>query len=139
VRSARESAGRFAPVRGQCGQQQSQGGRELCPLYVADTQNSRIAAVPDALDRQQSAGDGETVSQGVLLKSPLGLTIAPNGDMITANGGDGNIVETTPSGKQVASFETNAEKGGLFGLTLKPEFGGVYFVDDKENTLGLLH
>jgi hypothetical protein len=108
-------------------------------LYVADTQNSRIAAVPDALDRQESAGDGETVSQGDLLKSPLGLTIAPNGDVLTANGGDGNIVETTPSGKQVASFETNAEKGGLFGLTLAPQLGGVYFVDDKENTLGLLH
>jgi hypothetical protein len=29
--------------------------------------------------------------------------------------------------------------GGLFGLTLAPDFGGVYFVDDKENTLGLLH
>jgi hypothetical protein len=109
-------------------------------LYVADTQNSRIAAVPDALDRQKPlSGGGKTVSEGGMLKSPLGLTIAPNGDVITANGGDGNIVETTPSGQQVASFETNAEKGGLFGVTLAPESGGVYFVDDKENTLGLLH
>jgi sugar lactone lactonase YvrE len=109
-------------------------------LYVADTQNSRIAAVPNALSREKPfPGGGATVSQEGLLKSPLGLTIAPNGDVLTANGGDGNIVETTPSGKQVASFETNAEKGGLFGLTLAPELGGVYFVDDKENTLGLLH
>jgi hypothetical protein len=108
-------------------------------LYVADTLNSRIAAVPNALFREQSDGTGETVTQGDLLNAPLGLTIAPNGDVLTANGGDGNIVETTPSGKQDAFFETNAEKGGLFGLTLAPEFGGVYFVDDKENTLGLVH
>ncbi|HEV2980139.1 MAG TPA: hypothetical protein VGX51_01800, partial [Solirubrobacteraceae bacterium] len=109
-------------------------------LYVADTQNSRIAAVPNALSREKPLpGGGETVSEGGLLKGPLGLTMAPNGDVLTANAGDGNIVETTPSGGQVAAFETNAEKGGLFGLTLAPDFGGVYFVDDKENTLGLLH
>jgi hypothetical protein len=53
--------------------------------------------------------------------------------------GDGNFVETTPSGRQVASLETDAEKGGLFAMALAPEFGGLHFVDDKENTLGLLH
>jgi hypothetical protein len=100
----------------------------------------RIAAVPNALSREQPLGGGaKTVSEGGLLKAPLGLAIAPNGDVITANGGDGNIVETTPAGQQVSSFETNAEKGGLFGLALAPESAGVYFVDDKENTLGLLH
>jgi hypothetical protein len=29
--------------------------------------------------------------------------------------------------------------GGLFGLAVAPGFKGVYFVDDTENTLGLLH
>jgi hypothetical protein len=109
-------------------------------LYVADTQNSRIAAVPNALFREEPfPGGGEKVSENGLLKGPLGLTIAPNGDVLSANGGDGNIVETTPTGHQVAFFETTAGKGGLFGLTLAPDFGGVYFVDDAENTLELLH
>jgi hypothetical protein len=35
--------------------------------------------------------------------SPLGLAIAPNGDLFTVNAGDGNRVETTPQVKQVAA------------------------------------
>jgi hypothetical protein len=109
-------------------------------LFVADTVGNRIAAIPDALFRETPfGGGGITVSEGGDLKGPLGLTIAPNGDILTANAGDGNIVETAPLGSQVAKFETKAEAGGLFGLTLAPFGQGVYFVNDKENTLELLH
>jgi hypothetical protein len=112
----------------------------LGTLFVADSVESRIAAIPNALFRQTPfPGGGITVSKGGNLKGPLGMTIAPNGDILTANGGDGNIVETTPFGSQVATFETAAEAGGLFGLTLAPGAQGVYFVNDKENTLELLH
>jgi hypothetical protein len=44
------------------------------------------------------AGGGITVSSGGFLNDPLGMTLAPNGDLLTANGGDGLIVETTPDG-----------------------------------------
>ena len=109
-------------------------------LYVADTLANRIAAIPDALFRHTSAGIGNTVSRNGALNSPLGLTIAPNGDILTVNAGDGNIVETTPHGTQVATKQLDATGGGtLFGLAVVPNGSGVYFVDDGTNTLNLLH
>lgn len=109
-------------------------------LYVADTQGNRIAAVPDALVRNSPiSGGGITVAKGGFLGGPLGLTIAPNGDVLTANGDDGNIVETTPFGAEFQPFETAAGAGGLFGLALTPDDRGVYFVDDANNTLQELH
>ncbi len=65
--------------------------------------------------------------------------MAPNGDVLTSNGGDGNIVETTPFGAEFQPFETEAGEGGLFGLTVAPYGQGVYFVNDSNNTLDLLH
>lgn len=109
-------------------------------LYVADTQDSRIAAVPFAENRHTPLeGGGTTIATGGYLKSPLGLTMAPNGDILTANGGDGNIVETTPIGAEFQPFDTGAGEGGLFGLVVAPQRQGVYFVDDADNTLALLH
>lgn len=108
-------------------------------LYVADTQESRIAAVPDALFRNSALGASAiTVARGGLLNGPLGMALAPNGDILTANGGDGNVVETTPWGRQVGAFDTGAGKGGLFGIALAPDLGGLYFVNDAENSLGLI-
>ena len=109
-------------------------------LYVADTQGDRIAAIPDALDRSTPLGGaGNTVAEAGHLNNPLGLTLAPNGDILTANAGDGNIVETTPGGDELAAVDTGAGGGGLFGLTVPESPAGVYFVDDADNTLGLLH
>ncbi len=112
-------------------------------LYVADSVNSRVAAIPDALFRFDSAGTGKDVTIGGTINDPLGLTIAPNGDILTANGNDGNIVETTPGGNQVAHKlvdNTGGTGGGcLFGLTVVHGFSGIYFVDDCGNTLDLLH
>jgi|HubBroStandDraft_6_1064221.scaffolds.fasta_scaffold33082_4 hypothetical protein len=109
-------------------------------LYVADTQGNRIAEVPDALYRQTPLGEGATtVATGGYLNNPLGLTIAPNGDILTANANDGNLVETTPVGAEFQPFDTGAEAGGLFGLTVAPHNEGVLFVNDSNNTLDLLH
>ncbi|MDR3417141.1 MAG: hypothetical protein P4L83_13230 [Nevskia sp.] len=109
-------------------------------LYVADTLGNRVAAIPNALTRLGSAQTGATVSAGGALNGPLGLTIAPGGDVITANAGDGNLVETTPAGKQVAvkTVDTATGAGSLFGLAITPQYNGVYFVDDGDNTLKLL-
>ena len=109
-------------------------------LYVADTQGNRIAAVPNARYRQTPLeGGGTTVALGGYLNNPLGLTMAPNGDILTANGDDGNIVETTPVGAEFQPVDTGAGEGGLFGLAVAPYRQGVYFVNDATNTLGLLH
>jgi hypothetical protein len=113
-------------------------------LYVADSLNNRIAAIPNALERTNTAHTGNTVSTNGALNDPLGLTIAPNGDILTANGNDGNIVETTPGGMQVAkklvdSTGTPPGAGCLFGLAVASGGNGLYFVDDCDNTLKLLH
>ena len=113
-------------------------------LYVADTLASRIAAIPDAVFRRSSAGTGETVSENGALNGPLGLAIAPNGNVLTVNSGDGNLVETTPSGTQVAvklldSTGSPPGAGALFGLAVAPRGKGIYYVDDNTNTLNLLH
>jgi len=118
----------------------SQGGDEggNNTLYVADTVSSRIARIDGASHRHSSAGTGVTVSTGGSLNMPLGLVIAPDGDILTVNAGDGNIVETTPQGNQVATtLLASAGGGSLFGLAVVPNASGIYFVDDSENQLNL--
>ena len=112
-------------------------------LYVADTLNNRIATIPDAMFRSGSAGTGKTLTENGALNGPLGLAIAPNGDVLSVNSGDGNLVVTTPSGKQVAvrTLDTSGSPpgaGALFGLAVAPHPGAFYFVDDATNTLDLL-
>jgi len=111
-------------------------------LYVADTLLNRIAAIPNAVFRFTSAGTGYTVSLGANLNQPLGVAIAPNGDILSVNAGDGNIVETTPGGSQITvkNIDTSgAGAGTLFGLAVTLDRKGVVFVDDGDNTLDLLH
>jgi hypothetical protein len=111
-------------------------------LYLADTLANRITAIPQALTRTTAApAGGTTVTEGGHLKEPLGLALAPNGDILTTNAGDGNMVETTPAGEQLVAqrADTKTGAGSLFGLVVAPSGGGIYFVDDGENTLRLLH
>jgi len=115
-------------------------------LYVADTLGNRIAAIHDAVLRFTSAGTGKTVSVGNGLNGPLGLAIAPNCNILTVNSGDGNLVELTPHGFQFTpiTIDTTANAppgnaGTLFGLAVAPGGKGIYFVDDGDNTLNLLH
>jgi hypothetical protein len=108
-------------------------------LYVADSLNNRIAAIANPLTRHSSDSTGSTLSMGGSLNDPLGLTLAVNGDILTANGNDGNMVVTKPNGRQVDTILLDpAGAGVLFGLTDVPG-QGVYFVDDGTNTLNLLH
>jgi hypothetical protein len=113
-------------------------------LYVADTGENRITMIPNAVFRSTSAGTGAVLTSGGALNAPLGLTIAPNGDVLTVNGANGKIVETTRSGMQVASRFLDRSgsppgNGALFGLGVAPHASGVYYVDDAANTLRLLH
>ena len=115
-------------------------------LYVADSNGSRIAAIPNALSRRSAiGGGGKTLTSGGAINDPLGLAIAPNGDVLTVNGADGNIVETTPAGHRIATKTLVANGAGdLFGLAVAPGPRGVYFVNDSgsgpaANSLQLLH
>jgi len=109
-------------------------------VYVADTINSRILKITDALKRTDSAGTGMVVTSGGHLNQPLGLIVAPNGDIVTVNAGDGFAVETTPKGKQDWTFLLVPNGGGaLFNLALVPGDKGIYFVNDNANTFMILH
>jgi hypothetical protein len=115
-------------------------------LYVADSVGNRIASIPNALTATTPVS-GTTLSAGEAINDPLGLTIAPGGDILTTNGADGNLVATTPAGTQVAvkTLDTTPAppgpngNGALFGLAITPDQSGVYYVDDATNTLNLLN
>ena len=116
-------------------------------LYIADSLSNRIAAIPDPTTRTTSAGTGFTLTSGGGLNDPLGLTVAPNGHILTANGNDGFIFETTPQGQQIAKVLADNTvpgtppsapgSGALFGLIFDPDLGVVY-VDDVSNALNAL-
>jgi hypothetical protein len=114
-------------------------------LYVADTVNSVIRVIPNANHRTATGGAGLLLTpvRGAL-NGPLGLLIAPNNNIITVNGGDGQAVEIAPNGYQVTTkyLDTSGSPpgaGALFGIALAPYGHGLYFVDDATNTLNLLH
>jgi NHL repeat len=118
--------------------------RKTGKLYVADTVNNRITVINNALTRPTSGGTGSVVTSGGTLNGPLGLALAPNGDILTANGGDGFIVETTPLGNQIQATQLDSSgnlpgAGALFGIGVNLKGAGVYYVDDAANTLRLLH
>lgn len=108
-------------------------------LFVADTVANRVAAIPHAVFRFTSAGVGRTVLAGTPLNSPLGLAVTPNDEVLVVNAGDGNLVsmDEDGSGVEVKTISPNGA-GALFGLAVKSEPRGVYFVDDGDNTLNLL-
>ena len=113
-------------------------------LFVADTANSRIARIPNAVFRSNPVNAGAasaTVSAGTPLNGPLGLVLAPNGHLLTVNAGDNNLIELTQGGKVVTvrNLDTADPPGGaLFGLATTAHPGQVYFVNDDNNTLNVL-
>ena len=115
-------------------------------LYVADNLGNQIAAIPQALTRTDSAGTGTTLTQGGQLANPLGLVLAPNGDLLAANATNGKIVEITPSGKQVGEYYAIQDvgqdppgNGDLFDLAINQDGTGLLFVKDDTNTLAVVH
>lgn len=115
-------------------------------LYVADNLGNRIAAIPDALSRTDSAGTGTTLAQGGQLSNPLGMALAPNGNLLEANATNGKIVEITPAGRQVGEYYAIQDvgqdppgNGDLFDIAINQAGSGVLFVKDDTNTLAVLH
>jgi hypothetical protein len=63
--------------------------------------------------------------------------------VFSVNAADGQIIETTPAGAQVATMTLDSTgtppgSGTLFGLAVTPDSMSVYFVDDGTNTLNIL-
>jgi hypothetical protein len=115
-------------------------------LYVADNLSNRIASIPDALTRATSAGTGTTLTKGGQLANPLGLALAPGGDLLAANAVNGKIVEVTPGGKQAGEYYADHDigqeppgNGDLFDVAVNQAGTGVLFVNDGTNVLELLH
>lgn len=112
-------------------------------LYVSDAAANRIVAIKDAATRTTSAGTGETITEGGLLKRPLAMATAPNGDLLATNGLNGQVVEIDPvSGTQRGAQWIDADEaqsppgsGDLFGIAMKPDGTGFYYVQDDTNTL----
>ncbi len=137
-----ERVGTSAFVKGPTGLALSASGT----LYVADNLGDRIARIPDSLTRSNSAGSGTTLSRGGQLANPLGLVLAPNGDVLAANATNGKVVEIAPSGRQVGEYyaieDVNQDppgNGDLFALAIDQTGTGVLFARDDTNTLALLH
>src|SRR5579872_635601 len=117
------------------------GGSAGTTLYVADSINNRIASIANAIKRTTSAGTGATVTMGGTLNDPLGLTVKPNGNIITVNGDDGFGLVSSPSGMQMSKvlLDSSGNPPGscaLFGVTFV-DGTGLYYVDDATNTLNL--
>jgi hypothetical protein len=108
-------------------------------LYVASTISSSISAIPDAITRTSPIKpDTGLLTSGGALNGPLGLTIAPNGDLIAVNGNDGKAIEITPTGHQTATITLAPHGAGdLFGVTTPADGQGLLFVNDGSNALDL--
>jgi len=114
-------------------------------LYVSDAIHNRIAAIPDAATRKDSAGTGQTVTTDGMMHRPLAMTIAPNGNLLVTNGLNGQVVEIDPvSGEQLHALWIDANRaqsppgsGDLFGIAMAPTGDGFYYVKDEMNTLVL--
>jgi hypothetical protein len=116
-------------------------------LYVSDALANRIAAIPNAATRTDSAGIGDTVTKDGFLKRPLAMAMTPQGHLIVTNGLNGQAVEIDPaSGTQLYARWIDANKaqsppgsGDLFGIAMLPSGDGFIYVEDEVNTLVVAH
>jgi hypothetical protein len=112
-------------------------------LYVSNAVESSIVKIPDAVTRTTSAGTGMVVTSKGLITDPLSLIMAPNGHLLSTNGLNGQVVEIDPvAGKQIYAqwldvdqAQTPPGNGDLFGIAIKPDGTGLYYVEDDTNFL----
>jgi hypothetical protein len=117
-------------------------------LYVSSAGDNAIFAIRDASHRTSDAGMGNVVvTDQTHLHGPLGLALARNGDLISAQGDAVNpdpkqpseIVEFTAGGQFVSQFSVDSAPGSAFGLALRPREDGFVFatVDDTTAVLDI--
>lgn len=117
-------------------------------LYVTSTGDNKIFAVSHASLRTTDAGTGTLfIDDATHLHGPLGLAIAPNGNLISAQGDAVNfdpkqiseIVEYSPQGRFIDEFSIDSTVGSAFGLAIVSLEDGFRFaaVDDGVNMLDI--
>jgi hypothetical protein len=123
-------------------------------LYVASTNDNAVFAVTAAGTRMASAGRGTIVfNDTAVLRGPLGMAQAPNGDLIVANSDLFNnsdlthpseYVEFTKNGTQpgtfVSQFNIDVNQGGAFGIAIGVALDGaprLAVVDDNASDLNV--
>jgi hypothetical protein len=115
-------------------------------LFVASTADNTIFAIPHAAITFRDRGTGEAIIQNdPHLHGPLGLVLAPNGDLIVANGDAvspggtvNDLVEFDPFGDFVGDFPLDkGNPGAASGLALATINGELRFaaVNDNTNTV----
>ncbi|MGA9137368.1 MAG: hypothetical protein WBZ39_05475 [Methylovirgula sp.] len=116
-------------------------------LYVSNALGNSVNAIPQALTRKDGAGTGAVITKDGMLKRPLAMTMAPNGNLLVVNALNGEVVEVNPAThEQVAARWVNVDKaqsppgsGDLFGIALTLDGKGFYYVNDDVNELALAH
>lgn len=115
-------------------------------LYVASSADNAVFALPDAGSATQDEGRGKVIySSDAHLHGPLGMIMAPNGDLVVANNDAINpnpnqpsaLAEFTTAGKFVKEITLDANPGGSFGLAVATSGNTIHFaaVDDDVNIL----
>jgi DNA-binding beta-propeller fold protein YncE len=99
-------------------------------LYVASTEDNAIFAIPNAAKARSDDGMGSLVYQDPAhQRGPLGLVLAPNGDLLTTNGDainsdptnatDSELIEFTPTGRFVSELSLDpGVPGAAFGVAV---------------------
>jgi hypothetical protein len=113
-------------------------------LYVASTAGNKVFAIANADTVGTQTGMGSVVyTDKAHLHGPLGLTLAPDGNLIAAQGDAINpskrqtseLVEFTPKGKFVGQFSLSKMAGGAFGVASSPDGTKFAAVNDITNAL----
>jgi len=115
-------------------------------LYIASTGDNTIFKIKNASTRSSDDGQGTAfVSDPVHMHGPLGLGLAPNGDLLATQGDAINpdpahfseITEFSPAGQFIGQFQIDPAVGSAFGLAIVPLNDGFRFaaVDDGNNIL----
>jgi len=119
-------------------------------LYIASEDDNEIFALANASKLTSSSGTGSLVfSDATHLHGPLGLIIAPNGDLITANADPAahvdptqpsELVEFTTAGNFVRQFSIDPNTGSAFAI-LNVGVGSANqfaYVDDFSSILSVI-
>jgi DNA-binding beta-propeller fold protein YncE len=115
-------------------------------LYVASTGDNAVFAIPKAGQTHVDEGMGHLVYQDPAhLRGPLGLALAPNGNLLTTNGDAINadptqpseIIEFSPAGTFIGQLSLNQAQGAAFGLAMTVTHRKLTLatVDDATNSL----
>jgi hypothetical protein len=113
-------------------------------LYVASTGDNAIYAVRGAGTTKKNLGTGRVIYQDAThLHGPLGLAMAPDGNLIAAQGdainSDPNqpseLVEFTARGKFIGQFAISTQQGGAFGVATSSTNRQFAAVNDITNSV----